>query len=163
MIRYKKPTIQLTSILDLLFIMIFLSLLQTKQVAAPVTKVKSTAVKKPPVMRPTKAIFSFYAVTRNPKLPSGSYEMGGSFNRKTGELKLGGVSWINQPSAYEMIPLKGKINVDEMKLVGKIEFTGCKQFTLIKTSNMDSTDIKGEWTGEYTCLQGPTGLSLIIK
>lgn len=176
--RSKKSTVQLTSLLDLLFVMIFVSLTQNKSpvktpepVAAPKpaakAEVKPEVVAKKPAPTKTKfsimATFNFYATAQNPGLPEGSYLMHGSYDQKSGKLHLGGVSWIQRPAHYDMVPLSGKINSDHTLFEGRIEFQGCQKFVLRRQSKTEGSPISGVWTGEYDCTQGATGLTLTIQ
>ena len=170
--RPKKAQVSLTSLLDLLFVMIFVSLIQQKQIKVPPKKVeaKKKVTKVTPKPVPVKkkytifAEFNFFATASNPAIPRGSYLMQGYFDDKTNELKLGGVSWINRPSQYDMVPLSGKINDIKSEFTGRVEFPGCRLFTLKRTNKIQSNNpIAGEWTGEYDCSQGATGLRLVIK
>lgn len=179
--KRKKPTVQLTSLLDLLFIMIFISLIQSKQLPYMVTldtestkmetpevEVKETERPPPepkpqPVVESITAIFHFYATSQNPDVPTGTYAMEGTFNNDTGELRLGGVSWINRPRGYDMVPLNGEIAPNAAELTGRIEFHGCEQFTLRRTSQISNSHIAGKWEGSYLCTQGETGLTLTIQ
>jgi hypothetical protein len=173
--RYKKPTVQLTSLLDLLFCMIFVSLLQTKAPVSKdekpkevenkeVTKVAPVKVEKQEQQTlPINAIFHFYKTSKNPDLPTGTYAMNGSFDQNTKSIKLGGVSWINRPAGYDMVPLNGIISEDGFKLTGRIEFQDCQTFTLVRTSKISGSPIAGKWEGVYDCLQGETGLTLTIQ
>ncbi len=167
--RRKRPTVELTSLLDLLFVMIFLSLLQTKTPtpveAKPVEK-KTQA----PVVEASKpkaqivavnAIFNFYPTQSNPSLPSGSYHMNGTFDEATGQLQLGGSSWIKRPANYDMVPLKGNIDKATNTFRGRIEFQGCLEFVLRKETADQS--FRGSWSGTYNCTQGETGLTLTIN
>ena len=176
--KRKKPTIQLTSLLDLLFIMIFISLLQTKEMPTATEREQETTqkvVEKPteieeakestesPILQIT-AIFHFHSTPENPEVPTGTFAMQGEFNSTDGTLSLGGVSWINRPSGYDMIPLHGVISQDQRELTGRIEFPGCEEFTLRRTSLISSSSpISGSWEGVYRCTQGTTGLSLTIQ
>lgn len=168
--RRKKPTVELTSLLDLLFVMIFLSLIQQKGVKAPVkptpAKVtKATPTKAVPVKKvhSVSAVFNFYETPSNPGIPVGAYRMQGRYDEKTGLLSLGGVNWMNRPKGYDMVPLSGKINAAGNLFTGRIEFQGCKQFTLRKTAKVQSSNpLTGEWKGVYDCQQGSTGLTLSI-
>lgn len=178
--RIKKSTVQLTSLLDLLFVMIFVSLIQQKTVTetpktqAPVVTATPAPVKEEvevsatpaPVATPTyysiQAKFNFYATNENPQLPSGTYLMQGSYDLKTGKLQLGGVSWIQRPPDYDMVPLSGEINGGLETFVGRIEFHGCEKFTLQRTKKGTGSPISGEWKGTYDCTQGATGLTLTI-
>lgn len=166
--RLKKSTVQLTSLLDLLFVMIFVSLLQQKPVVEP-PKVKTpakeqTVAKKAPVLKkiPLEAQFYFYPEKTDPSIPSGKYLMQGSFDQKNGELKLGGVGWLERPNNYEMVPLSGIIGPSKQTFRGRIEFQTCKEFTLQRVSKEGSTEISGTWKGSYECAQGSTGLTLTI-
>jgi hypothetical protein len=174
--RKKPTTVQLTSLLDLLFVMVFVSLLQQKTPISepskkPVEKsvaqpVKKTKVKTPTVSNRTsfdiEATFEFYGTTNNPNLPKGKYLMRGVFDEKTRELKLAGISWIDRPKNYDMVPLSGKIGTSGKTFTGRIEFPSCKQFTLERISNVGADNISGEWKGSYQCGQGSTGLTLNI-
>ncbi len=180
--RLKKSTVQLTSLLDLLFVMIFVSLMQQK---APTTEQKPTPaptpvakatpkveVKDEPKVVPTvvatptyysiQAKFNFYATPSNQSVPNGIYLMQGSYDMKTGKLQLGGVSWLERPANYDMVPLSGEINTNLETFVGRIEFQGCKQFTLQRVKKGAGSPISGEWKGTYDCTQGDTGLTLTI-
>jgi hypothetical protein len=172
--RKKSTTIQLTSLLDLLFVMVFVSLLQQKAPIADEASKKpivmkdalAVAAKKPVIAKKTsydiEATFNFYKTSQNPTLPTGKYLMRGFFDSKTRELKLGGVGWIERPKNYDMVPLSGKIGPSNETFTGRIEFQSCKQFTLQRISKSDGTGISGEWKGVYECGQGATGLTLNI-
>lgn len=176
--RIKKSTVQLTSLLDLLFVMIFVSLIQQKTVTEipkaetkPVAKVEAKPVAAPeatpaPVATPMyysiQAKFHFYATSENPHLPEGTYLMQGSYDLKTGKLQLGGLSWIQRPPDYDMVPLSGVINQGLETFVGRIEFHGCEKFTLQRKRKGSGSPISGEWVGTYDCTQGATGLTLTI-
>ena len=173
----KKTTIQLTSLLDLLFVMIFVSLLQQK--APQVVKTQQTtpipvpapivAKKIEPIIKPKanakmaiEAQFHFYATASGPRIPQGKYLMQGTYNQETGQLRLGGVGWLERPQHYDMVPLSGKVGPSKQTFTGRIEFQSCKEFTLKRTSTNGSSDISGTWEGSYECAQGATGLTLTI-
>lgn len=177
MLKRQRKTVELTSLLDLLFVMIFLSLLQTKNPPAKAepevaqkpkeetpAEVKPVEVKpKTATILPVTAIFHFYGVNNNPDQPVGTYAMNGTFDKKSGELALGGVSWISRPEGYDMVPLKGRINGAANSFTGKIDFQDCEEFTLKRKSKIAGSDIAGEWAGSYVCFQGETGLTLTIQ
>lgn len=169
--RRRRTAVELTSLLDLLFVMIFVSLLQQKDIPPPVAqpapeKIAKSEVK---VKTPEKtkhsitATFSFYPTAQNPRLPSGSYIMQGSYNSKSRRLKLGGTSWIDRPANYDMVPLSGVIEESGALFTGRIEFIGCKKFTLKRVESGIETPISGIWKGTYNCSQGFTGLTLSIE
>jgi hypothetical protein len=179
----RKTTVQLTSLLDLLFVMIFVSLLQnnipkgveTKKTAPPKVTIKKKTKAKPKIIKkiakpvtipkivPITAKFNFYAIAENPTLSEGTYQMQGNFNRKTGKLSLGGVSWINRPKGYDMVPLSGFIDLKSNTFKGRIEFQGCEIFTLTRDRKSGSAPLGGTWRGKYKCIQGQTGLTLTIN
>jgi hypothetical protein len=169
--RIKRPTVQLTSLLDLLFVMVFLSLLQSKDIPMPVveTTVPEVVVEKTPtpVVEPSPfsltAIFHFYAVASNPTVESGTFAMAGTYDQQTGELYLGGVNWIQRPTDYDMVPLTGRIFGGEQEFTGRVDFPTCQVFSLRRTSTTGRTPISGVWEGVYTCGQGETGLKLTIQ
>lgn len=170
--RYKKPVVQLTSLLDLLFVMVFASLLQTKATPAktepkPVEVTKTEEKKEAPKPVPQKhsisAVFNFYATSRSPSVPNGSYQMEGSFDEKTGVLNLNGSQWINRPAHYDMVPLRGKVNEGRSLFTGKIEFPGCREFTLKRIPKNGRSPLAGTWQGAYICSQGETGLTVEIE
>lgn len=165
--RPKRQAVSLTSLLDLLFVMIFVSLIQQKTVVkeAPKTKV----VAKPAPTKPTKtlfdvkATFNFYGTDKNPSLPSGKFIMGGRYNKNDGSLNLGGIAWIERPPQYDMVPLSGIIDATKGIFKGRVEAIGCKKFTLTRKLKRSNTPISGEWVGNYDCSQGTTGLTLTIE
>lgn len=167
--KRRRPSVELTSLLDLLFVMIFLSLLQTKAPSAPEPKVEEKKIATPapveekpkPKIIAVSAIFNFYPTPQNPSIPAGSYHMNGSFDEASGELQLGGSSWIKRPQNYDMVPLKGNIDRNTNTFRGRIEFQGCLEFTLRKETADKS--FRGSWSGSYSCTQGETGLTLTIN
>lgn len=178
--KRKKTTVELTSLLDLLFVMIFVSLIQQKtptpvtekpvpkkSTPAPKVVTKKPIPKKPAPVTPKKysvsATFHFHPTPGNPNLPSGSYAMQGSFDEKTRALRLGGVSWIKRPKGYDMVPLSGEIEKTETLFKGRVDFPGCKMFNLRRTGLASNSPISGKWEGVYDCSQGPTGLTLTIQ
>lgn len=172
---YKRPrrtAVELTSLLDLLFVMIFVSLMQQKNVMEtppPVAKAVPQETQTTKAVTPKKvnftitATFSFYGTAQNPNLPRGSYVMQGTYSTKTKELKLGGVGWLERPENYDMVPLSGVINDSGTLFTGRIEFIGCEKFTLKRVSKGSASPLSGDWKGSYDCTQGLTGLTLSIE
>ena len=170
--KNKKTTVQLTSLLDLLFVMIFVSLIQQKEVSPVKVEVetpKQVVAKKPTPVKPEQkvftinATFNFYGTNSNPNLPSGKYLMQGRYEKESGKLQLGGVAWLERPTNYDMVPLSGSLNRTEDTFLGRIEAVGCKKFTLSRKVKASGSPIAGEWVGTYDCAQGETGLTLSIK
>jgi hypothetical protein len=168
--RYKRPVVQLTSLLDLLFVMIFVSLMQTKGTPPKAAEVAKEVPKKEITKETVKtgkiavsATFNFFGPASNPGLPEGSYAMEGTFNQDTGFLQLGGVQWLDRPANYEMVPLKGKIDSARKVFTGNIEFPDCREFILKRTTETSGSPIAGKWEGSYVCSQGETGLILTLQ
>jgi hypothetical protein len=187
--RPKKQAVQLTSLLDLLFVMIFVSLIQQKQIIVvpdkkpKVAKPKASPKPTPKVVEKPKpkakaaptpakviprnfglrATFHFYPLPQNPRVAEGKYLMQGVFDTKTGQLQLGGIRWLKRPTNYDMVPLGGVINSGNKTFTGRIEFQGCQQFSLNRKTTLTGTPISGQWEGVYQCTQGPTGLTLTIE
>jgi len=168
--RTRKGAVQLTSLLDLLFVMIFVSLLQQKEVTKtppPVAKAKPKVTKpKPKPVEKTvysiSAIFNFYSVSGQQY--TGKYLMEGLYNKKSGRINLGSVKWIDKPKLdIGMVPLYGKVSDEKDSFTGRVEFSGCKAFNLKRVSIEKGSPIAGNWKGTYTCAQGSTGLTLTIK
>lgn len=175
----KRPVVQLTSLLDLLFVMIFVSLLQTKAPKAqdrPEPKPKPAPVaEKKPRPEPTKpkpkprianisATFHFYPTSQSAYKFSGKYRMNGVFDRENQTVQLGGVGWIDKPTGVEvgMVPLNGQINTDG-SFTGRVDDPSCQSFTLKKTVTAQGVEIAGSYEGTYICAQGETGLTLTIQ
>lgn len=165
--RPKRQAVSLTSLLDLLFVMIFVSLIQQKSLkteAPVVAKKEPTKVAKPAQsVFNIKATFNFYGTNQNPSLPSGKFIMTGRYSKKDGALNLGGLAWIERPPQYDMVPLSGIIDAGKGTFRGRVEAIGCKEFTLERKLKRSTTPISGEWVGTYSCSQGKTGLTLTIE
>lgn len=178
--KSKQSVVQLTSLLDLLFVMVFVSLLQQKDIPVPTPKKdpveKTAAPKATPKPVPVKkvetpvlknalvgATFNFIANSSNPNSASGAYRMQGTFEAESRSLSLLGLKWINKPSKdYGMVPLEGKLDESFNTFTGRIQFLGCKPFTLKKTLSIGDKPYSGKWEGKYDCAQGLTGLILTI-
>jgi hypothetical protein len=85
------------------------------------------------------AVFTFFAHLRNPSVPSGSFRMVGtytSFNSPEipGLLELKATTWINRPSGYLTVDLRGNVFTSDKRIIGEVTSSGCSKFDLIKTS-----------------------------
>ena len=56
------------------------------------------------------AVFNFSADPTNPGVPTGSYNMSGTFYFSNSNLSLNGTSWINQPSGYKFGNINGTVD-----------------------------------------------------
>lgn len=177
--RSKKSVVQLTSLLDLLFVMVFVSLLQQKNIpakteekpkpkAAPIVQENVKEKKKPIAPKVENALvsatFTFTGNSSNPNSANGSYEMQGTFEADSRYLSLLGLKWLDRPSKdYGMVPLEGNLNESFDLFSGRIQFLGCKPFKLKKTLSIGTKPYSGRWEGRYDCAQGLTELVLTIK
>lgn len=180
--RSKRSTVSLTSLLDLLFVMIFVSLMQqktqqSKRESQPKTVEKKVVVAKEQKQQTTEAkaespyysiqaVFEFYATAKNPMVQRGKYLMQGVFESQSSKLSLGGIEWQIRPENYDMVPLSGFIDESRTQFRGRIEFDGCEVFTLKKLEagqKNEQNPIVGTWKGTYNCSQGETGLTLTIR
>lgn len=165
--RPKNKGVQLTTLLDLLFVMIFVSLMSQKKVTEspkPVAKdkpIQKVKAKPTPKVFTVSATFHFHGTQSNPNIPSGKYLMQGKYDEKSGDLRLAGIGWLERPKNYDMVPLLGKLTNKNI-FIGKIDFPGCKEFTLKRENPTSNTPISGVWKGAYECGQGSTGLTLTI-
>jgi hypothetical protein len=131
-------------------------------VESQTSKVPTTSKKQAQVI-PMEATFKFFASSYSPNIPEGSFMMSGTFNNKSRELLLSGTKWIKRPLNYEMVTLKGKINDEATSFKGRVDFEGCKEFVLKRTTVENSSPFAGKWEGSYICAQGVTGLTLTLQ
>jgi hypothetical protein len=78
------------------------------------------------------ATFSFYALPRNPGVPSGEYTLTGTDSATRMVLRPG--HWIRQPFGYEMVGLTAGPPADHGKVLrGRITNPGCSTFSVTKS------------------------------
>jgi hypothetical protein len=78
------------------------------------------------------ATFNFYAVPSNPRVPSGSFTMTGSYSGKG--VVLTPDHWISEPPGYEMVGLSGRLAPgNQHELEGQITTSGCGTFSIHKS------------------------------
>lgn len=87
------------------------------------------------------AVFLFSAHPSNPNIPSGSFRMKGDFEIFNSRdipdlLDLKGTTWMNRPSGWETVDLKGNISISKRKITGNVGSSvlplGCSTFEVIK-------------------------------
>ena len=80
------------------------------------------------------ANFVFSADPENPTVPTGSFHLIGTLNRKDRTLLLKQDHWIEQPSdpSYRMVDLEGRFIIGETQAMiqGRITTYGCQDFLL---------------------------------
>jgi hypothetical protein len=78
------------------------------------------------------ATFSFYALPRNPGVPSGKYTMTGTDSATRMILRPG--HWVKQPFGYEMVGLTAGPPADRGKVLrGRITNPACSSFSVTKS------------------------------
>lgn len=63
----------------------------------------------------------------------GAFAMQGTFDGKTGKIRLQGRNWINQPRNFSTVNLLGTFNADRSRLSGQVIGNGCSTFEVRKT------------------------------
>jgi hypothetical protein len=80
------------------------------------------------------AIFAFSANASNPSVPSGSYNMTGTYDSQTNRVTLRATSWISQPADYLTVDLAGFLSPEKTRISGDMQNSGCGMFELEKES-----------------------------
>jgi len=84
---------------------------------------------KPSGLRNVSATFSFYAVPRNPTVPSGEFAMVGRLEH-SGHLDLRATAWRTQPPNYLTVDLEGDYDPMSGEYRGHVRGPGCGLFRL---------------------------------
>lgn len=83
------------------------------------------------------AVFLFSAHPQNPRVPSGRFRMQGTLEVFDSPdipdlLDLKATTWINQPSGYITVDLRGDISSSQRKITGNVTTPGCSTFEVVK-------------------------------
>jgi hypothetical protein len=83
------------------------------------------------------AVFLFSPHPQNPNVPSGRFRMVGTLEVfKSSDipdlLDLKATTWINRPSGYMTVDLRGDISKSQRKITGNVVNPGCSTFEVIK-------------------------------
>lgn len=79
-----------------------------------------------------RALFHFYAVPRNPPVPTGCFTMRGTRD-PSGTITLTQDRWLHAPPSYLMVDMEGALSPDGTRFAGRI--TGapsCTTFDLVR-------------------------------
>ncbi len=87
----------------------------------PETKVQEVQPKR----RQIEAQFRFYALPENPRVPTGAFELTGTYDPTLGILDLYPSKWIELPECYNLLGLKGVLTEDGQSLKGALDGAGC--------------------------------------
>lgn len=83
------------------------------------------------------AVFLFSAHPQNLNVPSGSFRMKGNlevFNSQDipDVLDLKATTWINRPSGYVTVDLRGDVSQSKRRITGNVATPGCSTFDVVK-------------------------------
>ncbi|HEY9872414.1 MAG TPA: hypothetical protein V6D12_03215 [Candidatus Obscuribacterales bacterium] len=83
------------------------------------------------------AVFLFSPHPNHPNVPSGSFRMKGNLEVFDSAdipdfLNLKTTSWINRPSGYETVDLRGDVSKSNRRITGNVITSGCSTFDVVK-------------------------------
>ena len=82
--------------------------------------------------RALRALFHFYAIRQNPRIPEGCFEMTGTFDRVRNEVSLTAGDWLLHPPGYVTVDLTGQIDAGGKHFGGSVAGPNCGGFDLIR-------------------------------
>ena len=71
------------------------------------------------------AQFRFYALPENPRVPTGAFELTGTYNLALRILDLYPSKWLERPEGYDLVGVKGVLDEDGQSLKGALDGAGC--------------------------------------
>jgi len=85
------------------------------------------------------AVFNFYSLPSNPRVPSGSFQMNGTFNPSTQRVILSPGDWLSRPLGFTTVGLDGTLDCKADHFSGKVTGgTFCTVFDLSRTKSSPS-------------------------
>ncbi|TDR93996.1 hypothetical protein [Enterovirga rhinocerotis] len=79
-----------------------------------------------------RALFHFYEAPTNPGVPTGCFEMEGSFDPVTGRLALQAGRWLLRPEGYVTVDFLGHVARDGRRFEGRVAGLNCTTFELAR-------------------------------
>lgn len=86
-----------------------------------------------------RALFHFYAAPSNPGVPTGCFDMSGTYDPASGRLVLKGGNWLLRPPNYYVVDFVGQIDPATGRFTGRAEGPGCTVFSLSRRGSPRST------------------------
>ena len=87
----------------------------------PETKVEEVQ----PDHQQIEAQFRFYPLPENPGVPTGAFELTGTYNLALRILDLYPAKWLERPEGYDLVGVKGVLDEDGQSLKGALDGAGC--------------------------------------
>ncbi len=78
------------------------------------------------------AVFAFSEHPDNPGVPSGSFNMVGTFDPNGDVVELDATDWIRQPQGWGTVDLEGVLDPTQSHIEGEVLFNGCSSFSVSK-------------------------------
>lgn len=75
-------------------------------------------------------LFAFYAHEDNPGVPSGCFELSGTYDAQTGAISLAPGAWLERPDNYRPVGLEGVVDLAAGEMTGLIPLAPCGNFDL---------------------------------
>lgn len=81
--------------------------------------------------RDVRALFHFYEAPSNPGVPTGCFEMAGTYDPGSGALRLEGGRWLLRPATYVVVDFIGRLSPGG-RFEGRVDGPGCSTFRLAR-------------------------------
>jgi hypothetical protein len=78
------------------------------------------------------AVFAFSEHPDNPGVPSGSFNMVGTFDPNGDVVELNATDWIRKPPGFETVDLEGVLDPTQIHIDGEVLAIGCSSFSVSK-------------------------------
>jgi outer membrane protein OmpA-like peptidoglycan-associated protein len=76
--------------------------------------------------------FHFHEDHRNPGVPTGCFQMKGSYDASTKQLILLGEKWLLRPAGWVMVDFVGEVDAEGKTFTGRARGPGCTTFHLVR-------------------------------
>ena len=83
------------------------------------------------------ALFHFFAVPENPRVPEGCFTLEGTYDSAAGRLELRGGDWLLRPSGYVTVDFLGQLDPAGRRFSGQVVGPSCTTFDLVRGAPVD--------------------------